>query len=495
MNNYYFKTKLVKMGRWNTPPLDIGTWMGEDTNRFFKKTFGVAKGLLTLYRSDDGYTHIYVPASYFVLLQRRINKINKNNYKALAQKLAAFYALNRKAKLAAAKIYKSSQRLSNSDIAKLIFKIRALVHKVVIFDQFGWLAEEYWTPLMRAVLEEELALAYGSEQYNAVLFALTKPERISTTLREKRAVLAEAINIKNSKSTFAKSGKILARQFGWMPIFTYGAPWQAEHYAKELRSVIKKKLADLKSEFQQLENYRAIRNREIAGIIKKYKLNKKSLQIFLDFGLAIDTRNEAEYFVSYAGALLMPLFDKARARLYLSPKQLRELTEQELFDALRGKQDLEKILAQKGKYGGWGYDRKMKKRINWTASEAEKLFKFVESYVQPVQGGNESQGTCASPGRVKGRIRIVAYPSQNAKVKNGDILVTYATTVDYLPAMKKAAAIITEVGGLTCHAAVVSREFGIPCIVALTNAMKNFKDGDMVEVDATKGIVKKLWAK
>lgn len=58
--------------------------------------------------------------------------------------------------------------------------------------------------------------------------------------------------------------------------------------------------------------------------------------------------------------------------------------------------------------------------------------------------------------------------------------------------MKKAAAIITEVGGLTCHAAVVSREFGIPCVVALKNAMKNFKDGEVIEVDADKGLVRKI---
>ena len=56
--------------------------------------------------------------------------------------------------------------------------------------------------------------------------------------------------------------------------------------------------------------------------------------------------------------------------------------------------------------------------------------------------------------------------------------------------MKRAAAIITEVGGLTCHAAVISREFGIPCIIALKNAMHNFKDGDLVELDADKGAVK-----
>ena len=58
--------------------------------------------------------------------------------------------------------------------------------------------------------------------------------------------------------------------------------------------------------------------------------------------------------------------------------------------------------------------------------------------------------------------------------------------------MKRATAFVTEIGRLTCHAAVVAREYGVPCVVGLKNATKNFKDGDMVEVDANKGIVKKL---
>jgi pyruvate,water dikinase len=58
--------------------------------------------------------------------------------------------------------------------------------------------------------------------------------------------------------------------------------------------------------------------------------------------------------------------------------------------------------------------------------------------------------------------------------------------------MKKAAAIVTEVGGLTCHAAVISREFDIPCVVSLKDAMSQFKDGDIIEVDANHGIVRAL---
>ncbi len=76
------------------------------------------------------------------------------------------------------------------------------------------------------------------------------------------------------------------------------------------------------------------------------------------------------------------------------------------------------------------------------------------------------------------------------KMNKGDILVSIATNPDIVPAMKKAAAIITEQGGITSHAAIVSREFNTPCIIGTKIATKVLHDGDLVEVDADKGIVK-----
>ena len=66
------------------------------------------------------------------------------------------------------------------------------------------------------------------------------------------------------------------------------------------------------------------------------------------------------------------------------------------------------------------------------------------------------------------------------------------TTPDFVPLMQKSAAIVTDIGGLLSHAAIVSREFNIPCIVGTQYATKVFKDGDMVEVDADKGVVRKI---
>ena len=78
------------------------------------------------------------------------------------------------------------------------------------------------------------------------------------------------------------------------------------------------------------------------------------------------------------------------------------------------------------------------------------------------------------------------------KITKGDILVTGMTLPDYIPSMKKAAAIITNEGGITCHAAIVSRELGKPCIIGTKNATTIIKDGDMIEVRANHGTVRIL---
>ena len=77
-------------------------------------------------------------------------------------------------------------------------------------------------------------------------------------------------------------------------------------------------------------------------------------------------------------------------------------------------------------------------------------------------------------------------------MRQGDILVTGMTSPDYIVVMKRAAAIVTDAGGMTQHAAVVSRELGVPCIVGTKVATQVFKDGELVEVDTEKGTVKKI---
>jgi len=102
------------------------------------------------------------------------------------------------------------------------------------------------------------------------------------------------------------------------------------------------------------------------------------------------------------------------------------------------------------------------------------------------------KGVSAQKGTVKGIVKVVRSYHDIKKVEEGDILVANTTHPTYLPAMQKAAAFVTNEGGMLSHAAIISRELKKPCIVNTQNATKVLKTGDIVEVDADKGIVKKL---
>lgn len=99
------------------------------------------------------------------------------------------------------------------------------------------------------------------------------------------------------------------------------------------------------------------------------------------------------------------------------------------------------------------------------------------------------KGAAASFGKSSGPVKIIPEAKDIDQVKEGDILVTEMTTPDFVPAMKRAAAIITNTGGRTCHAAIVSRELGIPCVVGTGEATKKLKNGDIVTVDGGKGLI------
>lgn len=99
------------------------------------------------------------------------------------------------------------------------------------------------------------------------------------------------------------------------------------------------------------------------------------------------------------------------------------------------------------------------------------------------------KGQIARRGKVQGRAKIMNSVKDVVKVEVGDILIASETTPDYIGAMYKAAAFVTNQGGITSHAAIVARELGKPCIIGTKIATEVFKDGDLVEVDAEKGLV------
>lgn len=101
-------------------------------------------------------------------------------------------------------------------------------------------------------------------------------------------------------------------------------------------------------------------------------------------------------------------------------------------------------------------------------------------------------GKTAYPGKVKGRVRVLLSRQDISKFVKGEILVTVSSNPEFMSAIKKSKAIIADEGGVACHAAIISREFKIPCVTGTKVATQTLKNGDLVEVDANSGIIKIL---
>lgn len=126
--------------------------------------------------------------------------------------------------------------------------------------------------------------------------------------------------------------------------------------------------------------------------------------------------------------------------------------------------------------------------VIFTEGEAEEVI----SLVSKIEDVDILRGKTAFQGKVKGRVRIIMDPGKPGDFAEGDILVTSMTRPEYLQLMKKSGAVITEAGGILSHAAITAREIKKPCVIGTMTATKFLKDGDMVEVDADNGIIKKL---
>ena len=120
---------------------------------------------------------------------------------------------------------------------------------------------------------------------------------------------------------------------------------------------------------------------------------------------------------------------------------------------------------------------------------SSKEVKKVESQQMSAQSKRLLRGLPAAPGMVAGKAHVILDTKGISTFQNGEVLITEMTSPDWAPAMRKALAIVTNSGGITCHAAIVSRELGIPCVVGTNTATTTIKTGQLITVDATHGIV------
>jgi pyruvate,water dikinase len=184
---------------------------------------------------------------------------------------------------------------------------------------------------------------------------------------------------------------------------------------------------------------------------------------------------------------------KIEVKDYLGPEYVNKqcLTDDEILQLVDYGMKIESL------YGShqdieWGFDKDTKKLYILQARPITTLKgekKEMEKSADNAQLKALVRGLAASPGIGRGKVKYIKDISEIERVQDGDVLVTMMTNPDMVPAMRRASAVVTEEGGRTCHAAIVSRELGIPCIVGAKDATKILKDGMEITVDAKRGVV------
>lgn len=263
-----------------------------------------------------------------------------------------------------------------------------------------------------------------------------------------------------------------------------GRAYTLEHYLKELAIFLDSKLSAAKLLTAERRKFRqAVERRQ--KLLKKLSIRGGWRLLFDAFGDFMVTKIYRRFAQIYALYRMEPVLSEIARRLGLTLKQVRFLLPREVGRAL-----------QSAKIDRAEINRRVRFCVHYCEHGREELFTGArarklarEAERRTIGAATELKGQTACIGKVAGVVKIIIRPSDMHKMNPGDILVSIATDPDIVPAMKKAAAIVTEQGGVTSHAAIVSRELGIPCVIGTKIATKVLKDGDVVEVDANHGVV------
>lgn len=320
--------------------------------------------------------------------------------------------------------------------------------------------------------------------FDKVYKKLSLPVYQSYISKQEIAIIKVALKKKITKTDIDN----LYKNFWWVKLgWENIVPYTRAYFDKQVKKYKKykdlnKRLASLQKQVKQLKKDRAL-------LIREYKLSKDIvywLEILDKYTQLHDFRKEMQVRTMYAGYILL----KAVARrLKLNHKDLEWLWHHEVDGLLRGKKFDKAEVARRKK----AICVVITKANVITYSGQRALASFRKYIPQNNKQVQEIRGTATTKGKVIARVKVCSGAEEAMKkIKKGDILVCGMTLPDYVPAMRRAVAIITDEGGITCHAAIISRELNIPCIVGTRIATQVLKDGDKVEVDANTGIVRKI---
>lgn len=380
---------------------------------------------------------------------------------------------------------KSGQDFSNEELIKAfgLFSIGAAkTYPPMLIGFFAAYLDGYFTEKLKAALSMT-----DVELINLKTTLLTMP-RSSIAEREEEAITALVKKVKEEGLSMSdesvKDGiKSLVEGFGWFHMEYAGDPLKEPHYRKLIEKRLtlpmpKTSIEEAKAEVarQQKEFFKKHGDKKLRDLV----FAMQELAFILDDSKAVTVENHY---------LIYPLLKEMAHRISIPFKGIYFLSGPEIISALRGGSVDTELIKERKKYRAV-FLREGKIEVLAGKQAKEAADSYIE--VEEIDLNQDVKGIVAYPGIYRGKVSVVLNPDDHGKFKDGDVLVTRDGSAEFTYFLQHSGAIVTDQGGIISHVAIVARECKKPAVLSTRVATKVFKDGDMVEVDAEKGIVRKV---
>ncbi|MFA4818872.1 MAG: PEP-utilizing enzyme [Patescibacteria group bacterium] len=358
-----------------------------------------------------------------------------------------------------------------------------------------WYAQYSIDVYCEDVIEEELLkyIPAGHPDFRKLVLIFTDPKAMTDVAEERWNLMKLAKKLQNNKEKMDKLStqvvNLINKHLDKFAYINRGLATSKPYNFRDMVKRIKEAWAS-KETLDSLIYYSSpqkIKN-DYKWAVKQINPSKNFIKIINQARLHSYTRNRRveAFFLADYGASFM--YHEIAKRSKFNPNWIMEVSIPEMYGALKGeplpsKEEMKKRFTN--------YAMIVKNAKTTMIVDPKKIKQLERKYYVNVKSADQVVGRMACIGGIiKGRAKVCLDKSEIGKVKRGDILVAQFTTPDFVPAMEKAAAIVADQGGLSSHAAIVSRELGVPCVIATDNGTRVIKDNDLLEVDARNGIVK-----
>ncbi len=386
---------------------------------------------------------------------------------------------------------KDPNKLTEKQIKNLLLSFIDKFYRVVPFLMMPLTVEAYLAEELDKYLTKKFR--NNKEKIQYIESIVLAPSKDNLQLKEQFSILKLAEEFKKKKKItqdFNEKVEAHIDKFGMLGLrYGIGDTWHSREVIERIKLLSKK---NPKEEYNKLTQSKKENKKQLEKIIRELRPNKYIKEVIGIIRDCIFLRTYRTNVMNNSLAVIKPFLEKVARRLNITWDTLNYMILPEVFDSLNsGVVSKEIIEETKKRKMGFGSIFINGQYNIFTGNEMEKIVEFFN--LKPkISKQDIIKGVTANSGTVKGIVRILYSPQDNKKVKKGDILVAAMTTPNFVPAMERAAAFVTDEGGILCHAAIVSREMNKPCIIGTKIATKVLKDGNKVEVGADKGVIKIL---